>query len=50
MTFNNDDNLNYQDNDDNVSEISVSSEIRQESAMYMVFDQIFDSEVEPERL
>jgi hypothetical protein len=37
-----DDNLNYEDHDDNVSEISVSSEIKQDSAMQMVFDSIFD--------
>jgi len=36
------DNLNYQDQDDNVSEISVSSEIKEEQAMHMVFDHIFD--------
>jgi len=35
-------NLNYQDQDDNVSEISVSSSIKEEVAMHMVFDQIFD--------
>jgi hypothetical protein len=39
-----DDNLNYQDNDDNVSEISVSSEIKKDQALHMVFDTIFDSD------